>query len=149
EWLLRRNHRGFLAMGQPPPRHTRAHARETGTMYGNNPPVERAARRLRSASETARNFAFSSGGREAPAAQQQAHEGREIGVLGGSTGLLLVGTQSEALEQTCACVNRLRRAGMGSIGRLVLPLNLEAERHPPLYRPETGRRQIANRLWRM
>ena len=38
---------------------THAPARETGTMYGNNRPDERAARRWRSASKTARNFAFS------------------------------------------------------------------------------------------
>src|SRR5215472_14263170 len=40
--------------------HTYARTRETGTAYGNNPAAERAARRLRTALETARNFAFSS-----------------------------------------------------------------------------------------
>jgi len=38
---------------------THAHAREAGTTYGNNQAAERAARRLRGASEIARNFAFS------------------------------------------------------------------------------------------
>ena len=43
----------------PQLRDTRPPARETGTMYGDNQALERAARRLRRASETARNFAFS------------------------------------------------------------------------------------------
>jgi hypothetical protein len=43
---------------RPTPFETHAHARETGIMYGDNRADERAARRLRWVSETARNFDF-------------------------------------------------------------------------------------------
>jgi len=68
-----------------PLRDTRAHAREAGTTYGNNQVVERAARRLRRASETAPNFAFFRERRaKRPGRPRQAYRDSEIGALGGS-----------------------------------------------------------------
>ena len=97
-----------------PLRDTRAHAREAGTTYGNNQVVERAARRLRGASETAPNFAFFiSGGREKPGRPRQAYRSREIGALGGSTDVLLVCTQgcAELLEDLVARIGAFAVSG--------------------------------------
>ena len=61
---------------------THAYARETGIMYGDNRADERAARRLRQASETAAKFAFFlTDERETPGRRWQAHCGRALGVL--------------------------------------------------------------------
>ena len=93
---------------------THAHARETGIMYGDNQADERAARRLRGASETAPNFAFFiSGGREKPGRPRQAYRSREIGALGGSTDVLLVCTQgcAELLEDLVARIGAFAVSG--------------------------------------